>query len=106
MANGIYNRETQFQKNIVDGIKEVDMGSISFPDLVDTDDYKWTIVRDQEKCRPDLLSFRIYGSDNLWWVLMWLNGIQDPWHDLMDGVAIKYVPLDLINNAFKYNLMK
>ena len=92
---GIYNRETLFQKNIVDDVKEVDMGSIDFPELDEAKVYSWTTVRDQEYCRPDLVSYRLYGTDELWWFVMWLNGISDP-----------YLPIDKINNAFKYRRIK
>jgi hypothetical protein len=37
---------------------------------------------------------------------MWLNGIADPWHDLMPDVVLKYLPIDKINNAFKYRRIK
>jgi hypothetical protein len=37
---------------------------------------------------------------------MWLNGISDPWHDLMPRVALKYISIDKINNAFKYVKMR
>lgn len=103
---GIYNRETLFQKNIVDDVKEVDMGSIDFPELDEAKVYSWTTVRDQEYCRPDLVSYRLYGTDELWWFVMWLNGIADPWHDLMPDVVLKYLPIDKINNAFKYRRIK
>lgn len=102
MAHGIYNREALFQKNIVNGVMEADLGSIDFPELLSTDVYSWTLVKREEQCRPDLLSFRLYGTDQLWWFVMWLNGISDPWHDLMPRVAIKYIPRDQIDDALKY----
>lgn len=102
MAHGIYNREALFQKNIVNGVREADLGSIDFPELLSTYVYSWTLVKREEQCRPDLLSFRLYGTDQLWWFVMWLNGISDPWHDLMPRVAIKYIPRDQIDDALKY----
>ena len=106
MAQGIYNRETLFQKNIVNGVKEDDMGSIDFPELLASDVYSWTLVKREEQCRPDLVSYRLYGTDQLWWLVMWLNGISDPWHDLMPRVALKYIPKDQIDNALKYELTR
>ena len=102
----VYNRETLFQKNIVDGVNEFDLGSIDFPDLLNDKDYLWTVVRNNEQVRPDLVSQRLYGTPDLWWFIMWLNGISDPWHDLMPRVALKYISIDKINNAFKYVKMR
>jgi len=99
---GIYNRETLFQRNIIDQRPEFDLGSIDFPELLDDKSYLWTVVTTQEQCRPDLISYRLYGTPDLWWFIMWLNGISDPWHDLMPHVALKYVSIEKINNAFKY----
>jgi hypothetical protein len=103
---GIYNRESLFLKNIVDGRREIDMASIDFPSLERSKGYFWTFVRREEQCRPDLLSYRLYGTEDLWWFVMWLNGIMDPWHDLMPDVALKYLPIEQIDNAFKYIKMK
>lgn len=103
---GIYNRETLFQKNIVDGVREVDMGSIDLPSLERSKSFSWTVVQAGEKCRPDLVSFRLYGTPDLWWLVMWLNGISDPWHDLLPQVALKYLPIQKINDALKYSRIR
>ena len=99
---GIYNRESLFQKNIIDGRAEFDMGSIDFPELLNDQDYRWTVVRNHEQVRPDLISQRLYGTTDLWWFIMWLNGISDPWHDLLPHVALKYIDISKIENAVKY----
>lgn len=99
---GIYNRESLFQKNIVDGRAEFDMGSIDFPELLNDRDYLWTTVKTYEQARPDLISQRLYGTPDLWWFIMWLNGLSDPWHHLMPHVALKYIAIEKIDNAFKY----
>lgn len=102
----IYDRERLFQKNIVDGRSELDLGSMNFRDLVDSEVFTWTRVKSTEQCRPDLLSYRLYGTDELWWFVMWLNGISDPWHDLMPDVVLKYIAIDKIENAFKRESMR
>ena len=99
---GIYNREALFQKNIIDDRAEFDMGSIDFPELLNDQDYRWTVVRTPEQVRPDLISQRLYGTPDLWWFIMWLNGISDPWHDLLPHVALKYIDISNIENAVKY----
>jgi hypothetical protein len=98
----IYDRETLFQKNIVDGVQEFDMGSIDLGDLTRNITLNWTIVKHNEEARPDLISYRLYGTSDLWWIVLWLNGIQDVWHDLVPDVALKYVPRSRIDDALKY----
>lgn len=98
----IYDRETLFQKNIVDGVKEYDLGSIDLGNLTNNIELQWTIVKYNEQARPDLISYRLYGASDLWWIILWLNGIADPWHDLMPDVALKYVPKTRIDEALKY----
>ena len=99
---GIYNRETLLPVNFVDGVKEFDLGSIDLRKLARERVYNWTIVKPHEQCRPDLISYRIYGNQDLWWILMWINGISDPWHDLMPDTALKYPSMDKIKQAIKY----
>lgn len=103
---GIYNREALFQRNIVDRRTEIDMGSLDIPELTKSKDKNWTIVRYGEKCRPDLIAYRVYGDQDLWWVIPWMNGIADPWHDLVENVALWYLPLDRVQNAIKNKRMR
>jgi hypothetical protein len=35
--------------------------------------------------RPDLISLKIYGKIDYWWILMCFNEIYDCWNDLTDG---------------------
>jgi hypothetical protein len=103
---GIYNREALFQQNMVDGKIEYDMGSIDFPELFRDQNVGWTVVRSPEENRPDLIAQRVYDDPDLWWFIMWFNGICDPWNDLRSGVALKYIDKTKIDNAVKYVRMR
>jgi len=35
--------------------------------------------------RPDLLSYRIYGDSQYWWILCKFNNIDDIWNDMYIG---------------------
>jgi hypothetical protein len=98
----IYDRETLFQKNVVDGVQEYDLSSIDLGDLTRNIILEWTIVKQNERARPDIISYRLYGTADLWWIVLWVNGISDPWNDLMPDVALKYVPKSRIDDALKY----
>lgn len=103
---GIYNRESLYQENIVDGRVEFDMGSIDFPELINDKDVSWTAVKSSEECRPDLISYRLYDTPDLWWFILWLNGIMDVWNELKSGVALKYIPKYKIDNSLKYKRIR
>jgi hypothetical protein len=36
------------------------------------------IVKQSDLDRPDLISYSMYGNVDLWWIIMWYNGILDP----------------------------
>ena len=39
--------------------------------------------------RPDLISYKIYGVIDYWWLLMMINGIQNPLKDMVVGELIQ-----------------
>lgn len=45
-----------------------------------------------EEGAPDLISFQEYGNDSYWWVILFINKIQDPINELTAGTLIA-VPL-------------
>ena len=53
-----------------------------------------------EDARPDLLSFRIYGDVQYWWILMLFNGIKDINDDLKTGVEIRYPSISSIEDFY------
>lgn len=50
--------------------------------------YGTTFVQIEEN-RPDLISYRIYGSTQFWYILMIYNGMISPF-DLVEGQIINY----------------
>lgn len=97
----IATRTEYLQKVIVDGILQYDLGSF------DADGYEFgkdnfLVVRDEEACRPDLISLRAYGTMNYWWFLMWYNGITDIWNDLKRDpehpLIIKYPDIEAVRD--------
>ena len=54
-------------------------------------DVMFYTLRYQDIHRPDLLSLKLYGDPNLWWILFKYNNIDDVWNDLTDGMVI-HVP--------------
>jgi hypothetical protein len=62
------------------------------PVSAEADDFLYTI-ESQYSYRPDLLSYDLYGTPDLWWVFIQrnLDVLQDPIFDFIPGVQI-YIP--------------
>lgn len=62
------------------------------PVSAEVDDFLYTI-EPQYTYRPDLLSYDLYGTPNLWWVFIQrnLDVLQDPIFDFIPGKQI-YLP--------------
>lgn len=83
------NRMNMMDVNVIRNIRERDMGSTNFATGFKTRrGVTWRTVRADEVGRPDLISLRAYGTVNLWWIIMKLNGIVDPRIDLVPGAQI------------------
>lgn len=52
-----------------------------------------------ESDRPDLLSFRLYGSPQYWWILLIYNDLSSI-EDLNEGQNISFPSLDAIESKF------
>lgn len=49
---------------------------------------KFDTVKYQDIQRPDIMSSRIYGTSNYWWILCKFNQIDDVWNDLYVGMDL------------------
>jgi hypothetical protein len=97
----IASRKEYLQKVLVDGVLQYDLGSFD-ADGYDFGKENFLVVRDNEACRPDLISMRAYGTMNYWWFIMWYNGITDIWNDLRrdsdDALILKYPDIDVVRD--------
>jgi len=46
-------------------------------------------IETQDLQRPDLISYKIYGSITYWWLLMMVNGIENPLKDMEVGQLLQ-----------------
>jgi len=46
------------------------------------------VVRQSDLIRPDLISYKSYGTVNFWWLLMMVNGIENIFTDLEVGLTL------------------
>jgi hypothetical protein len=58
-------------------------------------------IGEQHQYRPDLLSYDLYGTPDLWWVFAVrnVNVIKDPIFDFRAGTTIYLPNIDTINQA-------
>lgn len=49
--------------------------------------------------RPDLISNRLYGSPNLYWVILWINQPLQPFGWPKAGSIIRYVSPEVVNTS-------
>jgi hypothetical protein len=89
MAIDKYRRTNFLKEEVVDDVAEYDLGNDNW-DL-------WEIKRPMTYftlsrgylARPDLLSLKLYGKMNYWWILLKHNKICDVWNDMAVGDIIE-----------------
>ena len=52
-----------------------------------TDQYY--VVQSSDAGRPDLISYRYYGTPAYYWVILWINGVHDPFETLYPGMLLR-----------------
>lgn len=49
----------------------------------------------------DDISYKLYGTPYLWWVVALMNDVINPFEELIEGTNIKYLREDFLYNMFK-----
>lgn len=73
----------------VDGIRELDFlwNSLStFPMAYVPGYYRVDAI---DLLRPDLISYKMYGTVSFWWIILIVNGLDNPFVDLVEGMILK-----------------
>lgn len=39
--------------------------------------------------RPDLISYKVYGTVEFWWIILLVNSIENPFVDLVEGMILE-----------------
>lgn len=95
-----FSRTRYLDKNTIDGIVEFDLGSFTAGDF-DFGEEILVMVREEEECRPDRISNKIYGTQTYWWFIMWYNGISDIWNDLAAGMILRVPTLEKVREFMR-----
>lgn len=63
--------------------------------------FKYYRIKDVDIQRPDSISFRIYGTNAYWWIILRANpDIQDVWNDFVVGELIQIPDLADIEELY------
>jgi len=57
-------------------------------------------LEDDDIQNPDLLSFKLYGKPDYWWIVCKINNIIDVWNDIIPGEVIVVPALADIENFY------
>lgn len=80
-----FTRTNFLNKETIDNIQEYDLLMTNFEYFKIQRPTTFYIVTNDDLGRPDLLSLRIYGDQNYWWILLEVNGVCDPYNELKEG---------------------
>jgi len=97
------NRNLFFSIVTVDGVQELDLMDEAL------DGFKLEIKRqvefyrvtDADLVRPDFISFKFYGNERFWWIIMVINDIIDIRADLVAGMLLQIPDVLDIYDYFK-----
>jgi hypothetical protein len=93
-----YTRSNFYLKANVDNVLEDDLVSNNWNLFQLNRPIQYFTISYDFLQRPDLLSFALYGTDNLWWILCKVNQIDDIWNDLYVGQIIIVPDIQDIND--------
>jgi hypothetical protein len=81
---------TQFyHRNVVDNVPELDFlwNPLSgFVMKYEPMHYRITVT---DLVRPETISYKCYGVVDFWWIIMLVNGLNNPFTDLMEGEILQ-----------------
>jgi hypothetical protein len=83
------DRTKFFQQVTVDGVRELDFLYNSISNLTARrrpGHYRMSVI---DRKRPDITSYRNYGTPAFWWMILAFNGIQDPFFETTVGRVVQ-----------------
>lgn len=80
-----------------DFYNKITVNNIEEYDLLDNNVSKFKLaypvsyyrITEADMMRPDAISYRLYGSEEYWWIICMINGIEDVFHDMQVGDLIQ-----------------
>ena len=98
-----FKRSNFLQTITVNGIIEKDLRSSEFNNFEFVNKPSKFLVTGKYVNRPDLISYKVYGSSDYWWMICKFNGICDVFTELISGVVIDIPSILDLNNYIANN---
>lgn len=95
-----YNRTNFIEVVEVDGIKERDLLLSNWEMFIPKRGIRYTYLDLAEVARPDILSVKLYGRSDWWWIIAKYNQIDDWWNDAVEGLRVGYVYAEDIEDFY------
>jgi|WetSurMetagenome_2_1015567.scaffolds.fasta_scaffold935718_1 hypothetical protein len=84
-----FNRSNFLRSEVVDGKFYYSLVNSYFDDcFIITKPPQYYCIEQSDVQAPDILSLKIYGKQDYWWILCKLNNVYDVWNDLVPGKII------------------
>ena len=97
---------TDFYNKVTNsGITEYDWLNNNISKFVTVYPVSYYRVGEADIMRPDLISWRVYGTEAYWWLILSYNKVQDPLNELTVGQLLK-IPnkIDIYEFYKKYSI--
>jgi len=84
-----YTRSNFYEKEVIEGVNECDFLRSKISRFKIKRPTKYYTITYDDLMRPDLLSFKLYGKQDYWWLLLYANNVIDPWNELQENDVIQ-----------------
>lgn len=84
-----FNRTKFYKEKMIDNNPELDFLLGDIQDFEIKRECSFHTIREEDVKRPELLSYKLYGNQAYWWILMYINEIHDVWNDMIVGTVIQ-----------------
>lgn len=94
-----------FNKVLLDGVQEYDHLYNNLSKFRMYYPVQYYRVAEDDLMRPDLISFKKYSTISYWWIICYVNDIEDAFHDLEVGMLLIIPnPIDIYSFYKKYRI--
>jgi len=101
------NRTNFYHIEVVDEVNELDFLHNPLSEFTTEYPVSYYRISGTDLMRPDMISYKHYGTVRFWWILMLVNGINNPLCDIEVGQILK-IPskLDIYNFQKKFRIRR
>ncbi len=95
-----FNRVKFYETRVINSLDECDFILSDIQDFKIIRPTTFYTIRYEDIQRPELLAYKLYGNQDYWWILMYVNEIHDVWNDITEGKIIKIPNIKDINEWY------